>query len=352
MVYRGLAFQGSDRRLSINSNGVVEPASDRANKSVVVSTSEALAMVGYTGLAELQVPGYGLVQMDSYIAGAASHGFDRWQPPSADNDLGYVQMGQVVMRIRDRLNALHGTLVGRERRALKAQMVQVVGFRRNRRQYAEPFSFVVAWDSDVAGFRHHNERLFVSSLASPQVTMTPDRGLDVRRRVETYLGEHAGTPDSVFGAFAKALAGFGGYPGVGGDYLLLCLEPLAFTVHTYFVSRTGESPVLETPHGDVPVHPLPWLVAPGVAQHPMLSNLGTAGGGSGVKFRLHGLPEWDPSVHDGRLPAVALGMDRARVVGSQCYSAPPTVFSSSPVHLKAGTHRIEMRVRPRPERHL
>lgn len=343
MVFRGLAFQGSDRRLSTGPE--FDPASDRANKSLVVSTGESISLVGYTGLAEVDLPSRERIQMDSFLAGACCHTpVWPWKPPSHDNDLQVLQVGQVVQRIVDWLTLLHQHSRGESQELVQAQMVQLVGFRRDRKERANPYSFVVSWNPDMQCFGYRNERLFAVQSVEPQVTLTPGRGEGSRKRITDFLNGFVDDPTSMFEGFGQSLTGFTHLLGVGGEFLVLMLEPLEFTVYVDFISETGDLPVVVTPDGDMPVVPIPWHVAPGLAAPPVLTNMDSGGGRPDLRFQV-------PFAEDSPTTLVKMELERVRKVGSQRYELPPHAVMHE-IELPAGSHTIEISDRPDPSKHL
>jgi hypothetical protein len=302
-------------------------------------------MIGYTGLAEITLAGNGVVQMDSYLAGACCHEpVGTWQPPTHDNDLRGQTMGQLVMRVCRWLDVLERALSVSGGHLLRRQMVQFIGFRRDRRRRANPFSFVIEWDRNRRGFWYRSERLLHSSVQAPQVTLAPRRGVEDSQRISEYLQAGSGEPAQLLAHLAGSLGGFTHLPGVGSDFLVLCLEPSKFRIHTFFASASGDFPVVATPSGDVAVHALPWLVSPGLSQPPFLTNLRVAGQEGHLQFELHGLPESPTAL-------VAVPLERTRRVGVLRHELPREARAIR-APLTAGRHTVELRGETDPRRHL
>jgi hypothetical protein len=198
-------------------------------------------------------------------------------------------------------------------------------------------------DTDAQRFGYKNERLFATQSVEPQLTLTPGRGKGSRVRLKEFLNEYTADPETMFDGFCNSLLGFSHILGVGGEFLVLMLEPLEFTIYVDFVSPSDEYPVVVTDDGDVPVVPLPWHVGPRLAAPPVLTNMDSGGGLPDLQFVV--------PFDDNLTSLVKIELERTRKVGPQRYELPADGFVLD-IELPPGRHTIEMSDVPHPPRHL
>lgn len=330
----------SDRLLSTLDG---DPYDRRSNKTLVVWTSDALAVLGYSGDAF-----HGSVPMDDWLAGAlCSDPTSAWMPAGIPNDLGELRIDQVFNRLQGWMDWRLRAKRTAARRSSYLRL-HLAGFRRRGNRVASHF----------AGYLHYGPRSAETErelLRAPGgirgrglALATPPIGVHALANLQGAV-QAAANPGEMGVALLAMMKAASTRPGVGNDLLLVEVDPTRQpkVQVAHVLGSQGQDRVV-LGNRAVAVTYTPWFVSPWGVIPPMIANTGEMGvEGSPVRIRIQ--VDDGASLLDGsQISIVAKRQvrqpdpgDRPRLIHGET--------RRTDIHLEAGPHTAEIRY-PSPKR--